>query len=163
MKRPENIKLGLEFCCDTDEGAECSDECPYYGESLCVEGLMADAAGRIRQLEAYAAEGDMDIAELVSEICQLAAKNADMYDEIADLKDKLPRWISTEDRLPDTEDNVLVIASGRATEHVRMERAYLLGCYTDNEGWIIDGWEEWENPTVHYWMQLPEAPEEVKA
>ena len=162
MKKPEEILEGLMFCNDTDEGAECSDECPYYGEKCCVEGLMADAAGRIRQLESYSSEGDADIAELVNEIHSLAVKNEDLFNDNAELKDKLPTWISADARIPDIDDGVLVIASGQPTESVFMEHAYLLGRYTGNEGWIIDGWEEWEHPTVHCWMKLPDPPEEIR-
>ena len=74
--------------------------------------------------------------------------------------DTYPEWIDAEYELPATDDSVLVIASGQPKSNIEMKNAVLLATYVDGEGWIVDGYEEWEDPTVHYWMELPELPEE---
>ena len=50
MKKPEEIKKGLEFCANS---SFCDEECPYFEE--CNEGLEShatDALAYIQQLEA---------------------------------------------------------------------------------------------------------------
>ena len=155
MKKPEDILKGLMFCSYTDEGLECSDECPYYGESCCVEGLMADAAGRIRQLEAYSRRIDADIVEIVGVDNQLAMENNDLRDDIAELNDKLPTWISVEDRLPIWEETVIayipvdgVCAAQYWGDQWRREN---IGCIRADAG-----------VTVTHWMPLPEPPKESR-
>lgn len=70
-------------------------------------------------------------------------------------------WISVDDRLPEDEQDVLVIASGRPREHLILDNAYELATFYDGEGWLLDAYPEWEDPQVTYWMPLPERPKEV--
>lgn len=71
-------------------------------------------------------------------------------------------WISVDDRLPEDEQDVLVIASGRTREHLILNNAYELATFYDGEGWLLEAYPEWENPHVTYWMPLPERPKEGK-
>lgn len=71
-------------------------------------------------------------------------------------------WISVDDRLPEDEQDVLVIASGRPREHLILDNAYELATFYDGEGWLLKAYPEWENPQVTYWMPLPERPKEGK-
>lgn len=65
-------------------------------------------------------------------------------------------WIPVEERLPEDEGNVLVVVTGRY-KAVRFENAIMLGNYSSTDkDWIIEGWEEWENPNVIAWQPLPE-------
>lgn len=68
-------------------------------------------------------------------------------------------WISVNDRLPEDEQDVLVIASGRPREHLTLDNAYELATFYDGEGWLLEAYPEWEAPRVTYWMPLPERPE----
>ena len=77
----EEIVQALRYCSDPD----CKDcpTCKYVGLGDCLERLVADAADLIERLTA----------------------------ENAALREKVPQWISVEDRLPEAwkdEDGVLV-------------------------------------------------------
>lgn len=69
------------------------------------------------------------------------------------------QWISVNDRLPEDEQDVLVIASGSPREHLTLDNAYELATFYDGEGWLLEAYPEWEAPRVTYWMPLPERPE----
>lgn len=73
----------------------------------------------------------------------------------------MSEWISVRDRLPEsTGEYVLVLASGKPSENVTLVQAYKLAEFDANDGWILEMYPEWENPTVTHWMPLPEPPEE---
>lgn len=69
-------------------------------------------------------------------------------------------WISVNDRLPEDEQGVLVIASGRPREHLALDSAHELATFYAGEGWYFDAYPEWEDPQVTYWMPLPGRPED---
>ena len=69
-------------------------------------------------------------------------------------------WISVKDRLPDNDDFVLVIVSGKAG-NITLDNAIELAQFSMDEGWILEMWPEWEDPKVTHWMPLPEPPKEV--
>lgn len=69
-------------------------------------------------------------------------------------------WISVNDRLPEDEQGVLVIASGRPREHLELDSAHELATFYAGEGWYFDAYPEWEDPQVTYWMPLPGRPED---
>ena len=77
------------------------------------------------------------------------------------LEAQLPRWIPVEERLPESDDNVLVIVNGEC-KTMTFEEAYMLASYYSGDGWIVEWYEEWENPVVTHWMPLPEPPKEVQ-
>lgn len=53
MKKPEEIKKGLECCMNYQECAKYGiEECPYNDEIKCMDALLADALALIQQLEA---------------------------------------------------------------------------------------------------------------
>lgn len=67
-------------------------------------------------------------------------------------------WVSVEDRLPENDDIVVVIASGKVG-NITLVNAFELATYSIDEGWILEMWPEWEDPKVTYWMPLPQPPE----
>ena len=97
-------------------------------EPFCVDALIRDAADLI---EAQAAE-------------------------IEKLKAQVPRWIPVEERLPESEGDVLLIVNGKV-DNVTLIDAYELGSFSKSEGWILEMWPEWEDPKVTHWMPLPEV------
>ena len=69
-------------------------------------------------------------------------------------------WCDPEIELPKSEEFVIVIASGNPRANIVLEKAYELACYDEQDGWIFESYPEWEGATVHWWMPLPDAPEE---
>lgn len=67
-------------------------------------------------------------------------------------------WISVNDRLPEDEQGVLVIASGRPREHLELDSAHELATFYAGEGWLFEAYPDWDDPQVTYWMPLPELP-----
>lgn len=69
-------------------------------------------------------------------------------------------WISVADRLPDDDVMVLCVVSGRPQTNITLDEAMEIASHSRTEGWIVETWPEWEDPTVTYWMPLPEPPKE---
>lgn len=73
--------------------------------------------------------------------------------ENAALREKVPQWISVEDRLPiDRLSKYLVAFRDAGGSIVDMAR------YFPSDGWTCDNWEVPQNLITH-WMPPPEAPE----
>ena len=76
--------------------------------------------------------------------------------ENAALREKVPQWISVEDRLPiDRLSKYLVAFRDAGGSIVDMAR------YFPSDGWTCDNWDVPQNLITH-WMPLPEAPKEVE-
>ncbi len=74
--------------------------------------------------------------------------------EIAELREKLPKWISVKERLPiDRLKKYLVAFRDAGGSIVDMAR------YFPSDGWTCDNWDVPQNLITH-WMPLPEAPKE---
>lgn len=74
-----------------------------------------------------------------------------------------PGWISVKERLPDDEkdgETVLAIVSGKPHKNITLCHALMTAGYFPGEGWVVNEYPEWENPTITRWMPLPEPPEE---
>lgn len=72
-------------------------------------------------------------------------------------------WISVKDRLPEDErdgETVMAVISGKPHEKITLDHALMTAGYFNGEGWLVDRYPAWENPTVTHWMPLPEPPEE---
>ena len=72
-------------------------------------------------------------------------------------------WISVKERLPDDEkdgETVLAVVSGKPHENITLCHALMTAGYFPGEGWVVNEYPEWENPTITHWMPLPEPPEE---
>ena len=77
-------------------------------------------------------------------------------DAIEELQAQIPRWISVEERLPETDDFVIVA--------VLDERGDTPYQYTDF-GWYLDAARCWivnaeQRRDITHWMPLPEPPKE---
>lgn len=69
-------------------------------------------------------------------------------------------WISVNDMLPEDDQGVLVIVSGRPREHLVLDNAHELATFYVGEGWFFEAYPDWDDPQVTYWMPLPERPED---
>lgn len=119
----EEIVKALRQCAKSD----CSScgMCPIFPDRECVEHLATAAANLIERLTA----------------------------ENVVLREKVPQWISVEERLPiDRLKKYLVAFRDAAGPIVDMAR------YFPSDGWTCDNWEVPQNLITH-WMPLPDAPE----
>ena len=104
---------------------ECKDCAMHEDKQRCQENLLDKAAEAIERLTA----------------------------ENAALREKVPQWISVEDRLPiDRLSKYLVAFRDAGGSIVDMAR------YFPSDGWTCDNWEVPQNLITH-WMPPPEAPE----
>ena len=120
----KEIVQSLRQCAKSD----CSScgMCPIFPDRECVEHLATAAASLIERLTA----------------------------ENAALREKVPQWISVEDRLPiDRLSKYLVAFRDAGGSIVDMAR------YFPSDGWTCNNWEAPQNLITH-WMPLPGAPEE---
>lgn len=105
-------------------GVSC-ENCPAVGNEDCFDEVNTAAADLIERLTA----------------------------ENAALREKVPQWISVEDRLPiDRLSKYLVAFRDAGGSIVDMAR------YFPSDGWTCDNWEVPQNLITH-WMPPPEAPE----
>lgn len=70
-------------------------------------------------------------------------------------------WIDAEVELPPEDDVILCVVSGKPRTNITLDEAMEIASHSRTEGWIVETWPEWDDPTVTYWMPLPEPPEEV--
>ena len=120
----KEIVQALRQCAKSD----CSScgMCPIFPDRECVEHLATAAASLIERLTA----------------------------ENAALREKVPQWISVEDRLPiDRLSKYLVAFRDAGGSIVDMAR------YFPSDGWTCNNWDVPQNLITH-WMPLPGAPEE---
>lgn len=78
----------------------------------------------------------------------------------------VPQWISVKDRLPEAEQEVLVISRGWGDrllyvgQYKKMEAqtSPLTGITSKESDWLLWGWSYMKKPQVTHWMPLPELP-----
>ena len=125
----EGIKISLK-CCVKDDCNKCN-----YIYSTCYRGLARDALEQIELLEAIIKDKEKSLCEL---------------------EQKVPKWVSVKDRLP---------------EHVRGNYLILLSGEIYAAKWEYDEWNEKYAfridcqivPNVTHWAKAPELPEEEEA
>ena len=125
MKTLEETKKGLETC--VSEDGSC-DDCPY------------------------AMEFRKDLY-----VCY-STKRAVMADALAyiqQLEAQVPRWIPVEERLPATDDDVLIVTNNEFGTGYEVGQGYYDIC---DEEWF--GHAYVGTIDVTHWMPLPEAPKE---
>lgn len=69
------------------------------------------------------------------------------------------QWINVNDRLPELDECVLVIAEGRCGD-IYLEDSYELACFQGCiEGWFVYSRLDMDDPSVTWWMPLPDLPD----
>lgn len=116
----------------------------------------------VNSLREHAERARTNEWETLITLCDDLAGAADLIEarakELEKLRGQLPRWIPVEERLPNLDELVLVIASGKPQENITLDNAVELAeLYSD--GWCLEIWPEWTKAAVTHWMPLPEPPE----
>lgn len=151
----EEIVKALRTCVmDPDDGGDC-ENCPASrseGE-YCLTAVMSEAASLIEQLIDENTELREEVNLRGNAVRTYEKKRAEAEAERDALLEKLPQWISVEDRHPKTGTRVL------ATDGVFVGEAYRTSA---------DTWRRYDGiamrdcigSVVTHWMPLPDAPEE---
>ena len=71
-------------------------------------------------------------------------------------------WVSVNERMPDEDQSVIVIANGKPRENITLDGAVELAEWSERDGWFLECWPDWENPVVTHWMPIPVPPEEAE-
>ncbi len=108
------------------------------------------------QFKDYVAIGDKRFVEGMLHYRNIALEVIDNAPTI----EAREQWISVKDRLPeDSDEFVLVIATGIVNRNRSLINAFELACYCTGEGWILENYPECKNIKVTYWQPLPEPPQ----
>ena len=153
MKSEEIVKALRTCVMDPDDGGDC-ENCPASrseGE-YCLTAVMSEAASLIEQLIDENTELREEVNLRGNAVRTYEKKRAKAEAERDALLEKLPQWISVEDRHPKTGTRVL------ATDGVFVGEAYRTSA---------DTWRRYDGiamrdcigSVVTHWMPLPEAPE----
>lgn len=71
-------------------------------------------------------------------------------------------WIESSEMLPKENEVVLVLADGKPTPNIELRGAYFIAEYSDEDGWILDGHEDWSRDVkVTHWRELPAPPRKI--
>lgn len=73
-----------------------------------------------------------------------------------------PFWVDVDKAVPQREETVLVIVSGKPAKSIVLKEAVKLAIFVKDEGWILEQWPNAESIEVHYWAYIPELPEELR-
>lgn len=69
------------------------------------------------------------------------------------------QWINVNDCLPGLDECVLVIAEGKCGD-IYLEDSYELACFQGcREGWFVYSRLDMDDPSVTWWMPLPDPPD----
>lgn len=71
-------------------------------------------------------------------------------------------WIESSEMLPKENEVVLVLADGKPTPNIELRGAYFIAEYSDEDGWILMGHEDWSRDVkVTHWRELPAPPRKI--
>lgn len=154
MKKPEEIKKGLE-CCSVDD-MHCGPGCPYKDDCLeesRYKGLESDALALIQQLEKRVIHLEALNQQNLSVITMQERTRARLEERISQLEAQVPRWIPVEERPPEVGVDVSIIIENGGYQYKRV------GWMRKSGEWFQAGLGVVEGKVSH-WAYLPEAPKE---
>lgn len=71
-------------------------------------------------------------------------------------------WIESSEMLPKENEVALVLADGKPTPNIELRGAYFIAEYSDEDGWILMGHEDWSRDVkVTHWRELPAPPRKI--
>lgn len=162
------------------EGPAC-EKCPFFCKEPVSEDLRQAvgeefwascdcdrvgqvAADALKNTAAHVAVLQKEIEDLRAQLATVQHQNEQLREAnaltVKATTDRLCReWVSVKERLPEREEYVLMLVSGKFS-CLAFDHAYMIGHHAGAEGWIVDEYPEWENPGVTHWMPLPDAPKE---
>lgn len=177
----EEIVRGLRCSASCGEPLDCTG-CPYLLEDKDEDGVRIQDCNADRIFENAADLLENDRSQILALQRELELKRAQLdcasasaeklrqqngeLREAAALVTRLAadaaerEWISVEERMPEDDGDLLAIVSGYPTPNITLENVIVVAAYCGSEGWYVNEYPEWEDPTVTYWMPLPEPPEE---
>lgn len=148
--------LGHDDGCENCKVGEIQDRREYieFAAANAIERLTAENVilpdGQASAVESLRKE--IEWKDMVIALAQ--RKQAEAEAERDELREKVPQWISVEDRLPiDRLKKYLVAFRDAGGPIVDMAR------YFPSDGWTCDNWDVPQKLITH-WMPLPDAPEE---
>lgn len=160
MKTPAEIKKGIE-CCLCDPMERRCEKCPYADGGCeswtCERELGDDTVALIQQYEKIVFEQNMAILRKQNVITRQERVRSDLQEEIWQLKQQVPKWISVKERFP--EGRVLAACFD---PEMYCHGEYIighLGCMDESEYVIAENDHEILDGVTH-WVSLPEPPEE---
>lgn len=105
MKKPDEIKKGLECCIDYQSCTEYGEpKCPYNDATKCMEALLTDNLAYIQQLESNASQVSKALCDKEN------ATLEEMLEAVSQLKQNATTdWISVHDEPPPKGSRVLVL------------------------------------------------------
>ena len=150
----EEIIQALRICFrDLDDGAACPN-CPLYGNENCLAEVMGGAANLLEWLSGANAHLYEELRWKDKVIALAQREQAKAEAERDALREKVPQWISVEERLPiDRIKKYLVAFRDLGGPIVDMAR------YFPSNGWTCNNWDVPQKLITH-WMPLPGAPGE---
>lgn len=154
----EPVDQAMKACCDKACGrsddrtrSECED-CPIMTAVINLQVTSAELAGTAYSYERALDECRIRSAEVSRLKRELANEDGVLW----------PAWTPVTDRLPENDDCVLAVVSGKPTNNCELVDSIEIASFWRDDGWLLSVFPEWEDPKVSYWMPLPPAPEEVK-
>ena len=146
----KEIVQALRCCAE----GECKDCAMHEDKQRCQENLLDKSADLIERLTAENADlrKELEWKDMVIALAQKEQEGAEA--EMDALREKVPQWISVEERLPiDRLKKYLVAFRDAGGSIVDMAR------YFPSDGWTCDNWDVPQKLITH-WMPLPKAPED---
>lgn len=79
------------------------------------------------------------------------------YEDVQQVKHE--EWISVKDSLPECGDEIVLALVNGKYENITFVNGVVLATYYEEEKqWLIEEYPLFENPSVSYWMPIPELP-----
>ena len=162
MEKKEYIERGAMTDNDIIKALECCvhqncAECQLNKLAFCMDALGSQALDLINRQKAEIERLQHICAELSKEDEKMVERGEKMC------------WIPAAVKLPEEDEcEYLVIVNGEYTNDEyangpyatqRFERAVEIALYSEEEGWILEAYPDWDEPVITHWMPLPEPPE----